>query len=163
MRFTPSIPEIAALAEGADHVDVKTVQSGKELGRFAADLLSYHPGWLRALYRLRVVLAKVFGLRQEAGGSGERLAEVSFTPGAKVLFFTVTAAEPGRYWIAEAADRHLSAHVAVYAGTGDAGENLRHVATIVRYRHWTGPVYFTIILPFHLLIVGASARYAARS
>lgn len=162
MPGAASIPEIEALAEGADHVDVKTVACNKELGRFVADLLSYRPGWMRALFRLRGLLAGLLGLRRESGGQGERLSEVSFTPGAKATFFTVTAAEKGRYWIAEASDRHLAAYVAVSAGTGEAGESLRHVATIVRYRHWTGPVYFTIILPFHHLIVAAMARHAAR-
>lgn len=162
IQSVASIPEIAALAEGADHVDVKTVQSGKELGRFTADLLSYRPGWVRVLYRLRGLLARLLGLRQESGVRGERLSEVSFLPGAKAAFFTVTAAEKGRYWIAEASDRHLAAHLAIFTGTGEAGESLRHVATIVRYRHWTGPVYFKAILPFHHLIVAAMARYAAK-
>jgi hypothetical protein len=162
LQSVASLPEIAALAEGADHVDVKTVACDKELGRFTADLLSYRPGWMRALFRLRGVLAGLFGLRRESGGRGERLSEVSFTPGAKAAFFTVTAAVKGRYWIAEASDRHLTAYVAVCAGSGEAGESLRHVATIVRYRHWTGPVYFTIILPFHHLIVAAMARHAAK-
>jgi len=27
------------------------------------------------------------------------------------------------------------------------------IATVVHYRHWTGPIYFNLIRPFHHLIV----------
>ena len=32
---------------------------------------------------------------------------------------------------------------------------------IVDYRHWTGPVYFNVIRPFHHLVVAAMLRSAA--
>jgi hypothetical protein len=162
MPGAASIPEIAALADGADHVDVKTVACDKDLDRFAADFLSYSPGWINALVRLYGVLGRVMGLPHEAHGEGRASCDVPFQPGDRVSFFTVREIKPGRYWIGEALDKHLSCHLAMYTGTDDAGRSLRHVATIVHFRRWTGRVYFNLIRPFHHLIAGASARYAAK-
>jgi hypothetical protein len=85
---------------------------------------------------------------------------VSFRPGDEVLFFTVREAEKGRYWIAETPkDRHLAAFVAVLAhASASRSATVFHVVTIVHYKHWTGPVYFNLIRPFHHLVVSRMAR-----
>jgi hypothetical protein len=33
-----------------------------------------------------------------------------------------------------------------------------YIVTIVHYLHWTGPVYFNLIRPFHHLVVARMAR-----
>jgi hypothetical protein len=42
------------------------------------------------------------------------------------------------------------------------GVNRFHVATVVNYCHWTGPVYFSVVRPFHHLVVRQMMRAAAR-
>jgi hypothetical protein len=37
-----------------------------------------------------------------------------------------------------------------------------YIVTIVHYLHWTGPVYFNLIRPFHHLVVARMARAGAR-
>ncbi|XXF76233.1 DUF2867 domain-containing protein [Myxococcaceae bacterium GXIMD 01537] len=50
-----------------------------------------------------------------------------------------------------------------HAGLPVKGQRRRfHVATIVRYRRWAGPVYFNVIRPFHHLVVRGMLRHAAR-
>lgn len=87
----------------------------------------------------------------------------------------------GEHWLAVIHDQHLSAWVAVFA---DAVEHSREpspqsspqsspqqggplrrfsVCTVVRHRHWTGPVYFAVIKPFHVLVVRCMARHGVRS
>lgn len=162
MRPEISIPEIAALADGAGHVDVKTVSCDKDMERFAADFLSYNPGWVDMLVRLYGVLERAMGLPREARSGRLAACDVPFAPGQRVSFFTVRAVEPGRYWLGEAQDKHLSCYLAMYPGTDGDGQSLRHVATIVHFRRWTGRVYFNLIRPFHHLIAAASARHAAK-
>jgi len=36
-----------------------------------------------------------------------------------------------------------------------------YIVTIVHYLHWTGPVYFNLIRPFHHLVVARMARAGA--
>ncbi|MCP4630164.1 MAG: DUF2867 domain-containing protein [bacterium] len=35
----------------------------------------------------------------------------------------------------------------------DSKTNRFYVITVVHYKHWTGPVYFNLIRPFHHLVV----------
>jgi hypothetical protein len=39
--------------------------------------------------------------------------------------------------------------------------NRYYIVTIVHYLHWTGPVYFNLIRPFHHLVVARMARAGA--
>ena len=58
------IPELAAVLDGADHVDVKTVSRPRVLLReFVAGALGFRPGWLVALFAARVVFAWLLRLR----------------------------------------------------------------------------------------------------
>jgi len=154
------LPEFTALAHGADHVDVESFSSRRCLREFILDFVGYKPGWLKALYALRLVLAKLLGLRHDAEGpipSGPE--SVPMEPGQHLDFFTVHAAREDSFWIAMAEDKHLAAYVVVLAEA--EAQPRYHVATVVRYRHWTGPLYFTLIRPFHHLVVGCMGRHAA--
>lgn len=149
------------ISRGADHMDVKTFATDRPLRAFVLDFTTYCPGWLRGLYALRGALARLLGLQHTLDGPSPLAPEdVPMDPGGRLGFLTVTAAEEDRYWIAEASDRHLTGHVAVVPEATEAGPVV-HVLTVVHYRHWTGPVYFGIIRPFHHLVVRAMGRHAA--
>lgn len=158
-RLLAILPEAAH----ADHVDVKSVVGRGSLREFLARMLSYKPGWYRALFRLRGALARMLGLRHEdIGVYGALTPEgVSFTPGEAALFFTVTKAEEERYWAAEGGDSHLDAVLAVFFDDLPDGGRRFHVATVVTYKSAAGPIYFNLIRPFHHLVVAAMARHAA--
>ncbi|MCP5103876.1 MAG: DUF2867 domain-containing protein, partial [bacterium] len=38
-----------------------------------------------------------------------------------------------------------------------------HVVTIVHYKHWTGPVYFNLIRPFHHLVIRRMMKAALKN
>jgi len=161
--YVASLTELAALLRGADYLDVKTAEGSVALRGFVAAMLSYRPGWMKTLFALRGGLAWLLRLRHArlGGRVALRPEDVSFTPGEPASFFVVKAAEEGRYWVAEGSDRHLTACLAVAAEPLPDGLTRFHVATVVHYRHWTGPLYFALILPFHHLIAGAMTRHAA--
>lgn len=92
-----------------------------------------------------------------------RGSEVSFEPGQALSFFTVHDGNPESFHISFAKDRHLIAYMAVVMDPASTNSHRTvHVVTVVRYLHWTGPVYFNVIRPFHHIVVGQMARAAAR-
>ncbi len=161
------IPGLSALLANADHVDVKTITADVSMREFIAGMFAYNPGWIKGLYRLRWGFVRLLGMKQTGIPQAVHMhpEDVPMTPGEKAAFFTVTLAEDGRVWAAEAAESHLTAYLGV------VGENLPegnrfHVVTIVHYHRWTGPVYFNVIWPFHHLVVRkmveAGAAYRAK-
>jgi len=120
--------------------------------------------WMRGLYALRRILASLLGLQQTDFNTRTIVGpdDIPMKRGGKVGPFTVLEAREEEYWIASARDRHLGAYLVSAREPLANGENRIHVATIVHYRHWTGPVYFNLIRPFHHLIVWLSLRKSVR-
>jgi hypothetical protein len=155
-------PEIASLMNGADHTDVKIVEGNVSLRQFIASMLSYYPSWIVFLYYVRAVFVRLLGMRQP--GKPDELPrlkpeDISMTPGEHATFFIVRQAKEEEYWIAETPeDKHLQAYFGIIVEP--VKDNLKrfHVVTIVHYKHWTGPVYFKAIRPFHHLVVRRMAR-----
>jgi hypothetical protein len=150
-------PEIQIYLSQADHLDVKSIETRTRLRPFIAGMLAYHPWWIRALYRFREVLVYMLGLeKHEMPDRRSSLAPQSlpFTPGGTALFFTVKCAREEHYWVAQTPpDKHLTAFLGVTAEPLASGAVRFNVFTAVRYLHWTGPVYFNLIRPFHHLVV----------
>ena len=88
--------------------------------------------------------------------------EFPMLPCGNVWFFTVQKVEKDRFWIAGCPrDRHLDADMAVVARPIGGKRNRLYIATFVRYKHWTGPVYFSVIRLFSMILVNRMARMAA--
>lgn len=157
-------PALAAYLDRADHVDVKTAQGPVDLRQFIAAMFGRKPAWVTFLFRLRGLLAALLGLEQPEviADSVMRPEDVSFEPGRPAAFFTVTGGRENDWWLAGAGDKHLNAWIAVAIEPLGGPVNRFHVATIVHYKHWTGPVYFNLIRPFHHLVVSRMVRAGAR-
>jgi hypothetical protein len=165
MKYFEKYPEITALLKGADHVDVKIVEGHASLREFIAAMLSYYPWWIVSLYYVRAVFVRLLGMRQP--GRPDELPrlkpeDISMTAGEHAAFFIVHLAREEEYWIAETPeDKHLQAHFGIVVEPVNHNLNRFHVVTIVHYKHWTGPVYFNTIRPFHHLVVRRMARAGA--
>lgn len=158
-QFLRSIPDFAPLFEGADHVDIKTIEGNTDLRHFISGLVGYTPGWLKALYAIRAGFIRLLGMRQEAMDIAPMSPEtVSFTPGNPCAFFTVTHGKENEYLAAEIKDKHLNTTLLIAAVPLPDGRNRFYVGTIVFYNNPTGPVYFTLIKPFHHLVVRLMMR-----
>jgi hypothetical protein len=164
MNFTTRYPEVGILLRGSDYIDMKLVEGHVSLREFIAAMLSYYPWWILSLYRIRTILVKILGLyKHELPEFPPKLRpeEVSFTPGELASFFSVRLAKEKHYWFGETPeDKHLRAYFGVVVEP--LGENRKrfYVVTVVHYKHWTGPVYFNLIRPFHHLVVSRMARAA---
>ncbi len=164
MKYIETIPELADLMTDIDHVDSKCGEGKMSMRAFIAAALSYMPGWMRFLYRVRALFVRLLGMRQDAVPDDTSVSpeEVSLTPGEAAAFFTVVMAKDEHYWVAEATDKHLSGYLGVAIEPLDNGRRRFHVFTVVKYHHWTGPVYFNVIRPFHHIVVWAMIRTAVR-
>jgi hypothetical protein len=159
-----SLPEVLRpFARGADHVDVKTVESQATLREFLAGFMSYQPAWVTALYGVRAVFVRLLGMRQHGLPRQKPLRpeDIPMTPGSAASFFTVRHAEEDHVWVVAATDTHLEATLAVVVEPTDGPQRRFHVVSMVHYRNWAGPVYFNVIRPFHHLVVGAMVRHGA--
>ena len=141
----------------ADYTDIKSTDGTVSLRQFISGMLSYYPWWIVFLYRIRAVLARMLGLvKHEKPDILPSITPeaLSFEPGEMASFFIVRTAEEETYWVAETPeDKHLTAYFGVIAESLGNGRTRFHVLTSVSYIHWTGPVYFNLIRPFHHLVV----------
>ena len=159
-------PELKNILRNADHMDVKTVEGPVNLDGFIAAMLSFRPAWLIFFYRVRKVFVRLLGMRQDndpAILTPLRAEDVPFQSDKTASFFIVRHAVRNRCWIAETPDdKHLRAFLGIFREKIDRGVNRFHVMTVVHYKHWTGPVYFNIIRPFHHLVVKQMALAGVR-
>ena len=167
MNCIDKYPEITRLLRGANHFDVKIVEGEVSMRQFIASMLSHYPRWIVFLYYVRWVFVRLLGMRQpDKPDELPRLKpeDISMTPGDHATFFIVRQAREEEYWIAETPeDKHLKAYFGIIVEPVGGNLNRFHVVTIVHYNHWTGPVYFNTIRPFHHLVVRSMARAAVSS
>lgn len=166
MRYIDTIPDIQPVLQGAHHIDVKTVTVNAPLSlrEFIAGMLAYQPGWVTFLYGVRMVFVRFLGMKQPGIPKAPRLTPetVPMIPGEPAAFFNVRLAKEEAYWFAEIKDQHLNAALGVVVEPLTETQKCFHVVTVVHYNHWTGPIYFNIIRPFHHLVVGSMARAGAK-
>jgi hypothetical protein len=157
--------ELGALVDGADHIDVKTVESDVALRPFVTRLIAYQPAWVTALYWVRRAFMRLLGLRQDRMPRPPQLRpeQLPMTVGEAVGFFHVHRSVEERLWVAEADDKHLRAKLGVLVEDAGQGRKRMHVLTVVHYKNWAGPIYFNVIRPFHHLVVSAMIRAALRA
>lgn len=166
MSYLRSLPDLQPFLAGADYYDEKPIEGSGTLPEFLAGFLSHYPLWIKGLYGIRAGFVRLLGMRQPRMSLPPRLTpeDISFVPGVRATIFKVKGGKAEQYWIAGADDSHLSADVVVAVEPLAKGGNRFHVGTIVHYHAWTGPVYMTVIRPFHHLVVQsmmqAGVRYA---
>lgn len=166
MSYLRAIAPLHPFLEGADYYDEKEIEGIGTLREFLTGFLTHYPLWIKGLYGIRAGFVRLLGMRQPRMTLPPRLtsADISFEPGVRATIFKVKGGREGEYWVAGADDSHLSADVVIATEPLTNGRTRFHVGTVVHYHHWTGPVYMTVIRPFHHLVVQrmmqAGVRYA---
>jgi len=157
-----NIPQIHKFSANADAIDCRGFESSRDMDDFLIRLMSYKPGWLTFLYKVRGVLAGIMGLKHdEFINHGLQVSDYDFKRGGQVDFFSSVDFEADKFWIGEAEDKHLIAYIGVASEAAENGKHHYNVFTIVRYKNWLGPVYFNLIRPFSHLVVHCMGKYAA--
>ena len=154
--------ELGVYFQDADYTDIKSIEGEVTLRQFISGMLSYYPGWIVLLYRIRELLVIILGLVRHNKPDvlpSFQAEDIPFTPGETASFFIVRIARENVYWVAEAPeDKHLTAFLGVVAEATSERSTRFHVFTSVKYIHWTGSVYFNLIRPFHHLVVSSMMR-----
>lgn len=160
MTFIQTYHPLQTFTRQANHVDSKkgvvpVPATDLTLRQFIVGAMNYSPAWLKFLYHVRGWFVPLLGLHQEGIPQFAPLtpAELPMTAGGQCQIFTVSAAAEGAHWIAAATDKHLTAYLGVVQERLPDQQTQFHMVTVVHYHHWTGPVYFNVIRPFHHLVV----------
>lgn len=161
----PQIPSIHAAFDNADFVDIKTVESERNLRQFIADFINYQPTWVTFLYGMRWFFVRLLGMKQRGipRSPGIRPEALSFIRGERLTFFTVEDGQEDSHLLVSITEKHLKARLGIVAQPLGEAHRRFYVVTWVYYRHWTGPIYFNIIRPFHHLIVQGMIRAATKT
>lgn len=159
--------ELEIYLQNSDYVDIKTIEGKRSLRYFISAMLSYYPWWIVSLYRIREIIVKVLDLKRHEKPDvppSIKPEDLAFDPGEKASFFTVRTAEENTYWVSETPeDKHLKAYFGVVTEELGNCATRFHVFTSVKYIHWTGPVYFNLIRPFHHLVLWNMMKYAVKA
>ncbi len=143
--------------KNADYSDIKTIEGEVSLRHFISAMLSYYPWWIVFLYKIREFLVSILGLVKHEKPDvlpSLKPEDISLDSGEQASFFIVKAAKENFYWVSETSeDKHLKAYFGVVAEEVSDSLTRFHVFTSVKYIHWTGPVYFNLIRPFHHIVV----------
>ncbi|SMB88847.1 DUF2867 domain-containing protein [Deinococcus hopiensis] len=151
-------PQLLQAVASADHTDALTTESDVDLLPFIQRMLSFQPGWIQALYRVRVLVLRVLGHRTGVPPQGAVPEQMPTQPGQRAAFFFVEEAGE-TYWTARASEAHLTARLAVLQSPGQTRRHLYRVVTVVHFHSMAGRVYFALIQPFHFLVVRAMMRH----
>lgn len=165
MSYIATLEAAKPYLSQADHFDEKMVEGEVTLREFLSGFLSYYPSWINTLYRVRAGFVRLLGMKQEGTPGGLRLRpeDISFQTGQMETFFKIREGSEHRYWIASAEDKHLTADLIIVAEPVTESRNRFYVGTVVHYHHWTGPVYFNVIRPFHHIVVNAMSNAGVRA
>jgi len=157
MPTRTDLPELDDLLPSVDVVDVKTARGDVSLREFTAGALGHGPLWIKALFGVRILLAWVLRLETAVPDSFRLRPEtVSFTPGDPASFFTVVRGEEDRYLLLKVSDNHLIGWLAIITDNARPAEF--KVVTLVKYRRPAGRFYFSMIRPFHHLVMLSMCR-----
>ena len=113
------------------------------------------PGWLRLFFKIRDLLVKPFGLKTGDDGNPEKLKD-AIKNGESYRFMSVVGKTP-RETVIALDDKHLKAWFSVYIE--DCTVSL---STLVQYHNKLGLAYFTLIRPFHSIVVKSLFRQVMR-
>lgn len=165
-QFQPMHREIERFTKSAHHLDAVSAYASLSLRECISNALSWQPTWLKILFLARGGLARLMRLEHPSSRPSRPLEpeEISFHPGDRLAFFTVSAGKEDAFLVLTAEDTHLVGHLIIEVDPTDTGTERRfRVITAVHYRRWTGLLYFNIIRPFHHIIMHRMIAAASRA
>ena len=114
------------------------------------------PGWLAFLFKLRNLLVRPFGLKTETDSNREALKE-ALENGEGYGMMTVVA-KTADEMVVSLDDKHLKAWFSVCIENPSI-----YLSTLVQYHNKLGVAYFTLIRPFHKIVVKSMFRAVMRT
>ncbi len=156
------IPDTSILLQKFDTIDFQdayafnTHNNSLNIRELYTSIFSTTPKWVDNLMKLRNKLVSIFGLKTEMRHN----TNVDFKVGDKIGIFTIYDILDDEI-IAGENDKHLDFRVSVFREVNTTIKIT--VSTIVKYNNWFGKLYFSIVAPFHKLVVKSVVKKAAAS
>jgi len=121
-------------------------------------LFACTPVWVKALVKIRGMVAGVLGLRH-GGAAGFQLApDATFEVGQPAGMFSIRSIEPGEVIVGNN-DKHLDFRISIYRSSSNNVEMVT-VSTAVEIHNTMGRIYMFVIKPFHRCIARAMVQGA---
>lgn len=118
--------------------------------------------WVKALFVLRNLLVKPFGL--QVGSIPEKWdnnrIKSNLKIGNYISFFKICDLSTNEILL-EASDKHLQAWLSIHIKTENKVKVIS-TSTIVKYSNFLGKAYFFVIKPFHVLIMKSKMKKVVR-
>ncbi len=108
------------------------------------------PGWVNALFKLRHFLVRFVGLKGDDGDI--RQLEECIRTGGKNGFVSVPD-KNDHETVLLLEDKHLNAYLSVYVTKLNSNKQNVSLITVVHFNKKLGNIYFSIIKPFHKIVV----------
>ena len=140
----------------ADYSDAfcREVQTNREIT--ADDLQvafwTVMPKWVAALFKLRNLLVKPFGLESDEVKQHAQEFENCIRKGESAGLASLSGKSENETVIC-LNDKHLKAHISVLIKDVGGEKKRVYLITIVHFHYWLGRAYFYAILPFHHIVV----------
>ena len=116
------------------------------------DFWTVMPGWVNALFKLRNVLVRPFGM--ETGDNKDHSEELKkmIREGQASNGLMSVVAKSGNETVILLNDKHLDAYISVFVTESHHSQTATAI-TLVHYHNRLGRIYFFFIRPFHKIIV----------
>lgn len=124
------------------------------------DLWTIRPQWIEQLFKLRNIVVKPFGLKTGDKDDGNEIERCINTGQSSGLVSLTTKSPTETILCLE--DKHLRAHISVIVEEKNNGIKNVNITTVVKFHYWLGKLYFTLICPFHLIIVPQLLKYTLK-
>jgi hypothetical protein len=136
---------------------------GEELSvdYLCAKVFSAMPWWIDVLFVVRNVLVAAFGLKKGDGGAPRQVTrDIHFEPGCRDCYFDVIDRTRDEIVMGEG-DKHLDFRVSVRKSEVPNCVTIFELTTVVWYNNWLGPIYFTVVKPFHRALISSMMNRAS--
>ncbi len=118
------------------------------------------PAFVKALFKLRNILVKPFGLKSDQKNKLEEF-ETRIRSGGNYKYVSVPDKTPSETILC-LDDKHLRAYLSVHVESLGNNTYKARCITIVQFKYWFGKAYFYVICPFHYIVVKATFKYAMK-
>jgi hypothetical protein len=120
-------------------------------------VFGHTPRWVRALFAVRGVAARILGLHHPTRGQFQVSGD-SYKVGQLIGLFIVQSIEPNEL-IVGADDKHLNIRVSILKSFGGGVASVT-VSTVVDIHNTMGRLYMFVVGPFHRLLAPISIQSA---
>lgn len=151
---TPQIQVIYNSLSRLDYADTFSVTNHENsLEEITILVLGQAPDWIKSLFQLRNYLVRLVGIQPISKPE----VIIDYKVGGSIVFFDIYKIE-NNFVLLGKNDKHLDFRVCI-SNSNEEKQNIK-VTTVVQFHNAKGKLYFSVIKPFHKMIVRSMVKNA---